>query len=231
VTPADDARAFELVRTQGLSYKTAGKMLGGDGSPVPKTTIRAAVTREAVRRAGTAKTGVPAVEPTADTGFMARVLAAGPLPDADDELDVSGLLGADKPMRGTTPLDGPVPDRLHLDGDADDEDAADLDYGKWCRARIRKIERTIAMLEAEGNVGEAQKFYRTLEKLSAGLRQHEKAERADEGVMTYTLADVEAVRADLRQKVRDTQHRGLVCAECGRKMRRAEAEGDNNESS
>lgn len=205
--PADDARAYELVRTQGLSYSAAGKRFD---PPLPKTTVRAAVTREAVRRAGVAKTGVPDIAPTADAGFMARVLAAGPLPDDDaDELAPPA----------------PQPDRSYLEDD--DEDPPDLDFGKWIRRHIHKLERHITQLQAEQNEGEAQKYSRTLAVYVAQLRQHEKAERADEGVMTFTLADVEAVRDDLRQKVRDTQHRGLVCAECGRKMRRAEAEGDD----
>ncbi len=208
MTHDDDARAFELVRKQGLSYAAAGKLFD---PPKPKTTIRAAVTREAVRRTGVAKTGVPAVEPGADAGFMARVLAAGPLPDDD----------------------APPADRLYLDDadedpHADEDPPVDFDFGTWVRKQIQKLERHIANLQAVNNEGEAQKYSRTLAVYVAQLRQHEKAERADDGVMTYTLADVEAVRADLRQKVRDVQHRGLVCAECGRKMRRAEAEGNEH---
>lgn len=211
MTPADDARAFELVRAQGLSYAAAGKMFD---PPRPKTTIRAAVTRESVRRAGTVATVVPTVEPTADAGFMARVLAAGPLPgDADEVL----------PERAAPPAD-----RLYLDDEDDGSDPPDLDFGKWIRKQIHKLERHIESLQAVNNEGEAQKYSRTLAVYVTQLRQHERAERADEGVMTFTLADVEAVRADLRQKVRDTQHRGLVCAECGRKMRRAEAEGGDD---
>jgi hypothetical protein len=211
VTPEDDARAFTLVREQGLSYSAAGKMF----KPArPKTTIRAAVTREAVRRARVAppvpETPPPAPAVAVDTGFMARVLAAGPLPtenaSADDVV--------------TT-----VPDRLHLD--TDDEPDDDLDFGVYVRKQIRKLERLTEQLEAEGNIGEAQKYSRTMAVYVAQLRQHEKTAREDDGVMTYTLADVEAVRADLRQKVRDVQHRGLVCADCGAKMRRKEAEGED----
>ena len=211
MTPADDARAFELVRVQRLSYQAAGRMLYPSGPAVPKTTIRAAVTREAVRRAGAVKTGVPSVEPAADAGFMARVLAGGPLPVDDD-----------------APPDVPPADRLFVD-DTDDGDGEDLDFGVWIRKQIRKLERHVERLQAADNEGEAQKYSRTLAVYVAQLRQHEKAERDDAGVMTYTLADVEAVRADLRQKVRDTQGRALVCAECGRKMRRAEAEGGDDE--
>lgn len=213
MTPADDARAFELVRVQGLSYKAAGRMLANGGPDVPKTTIRAAVTREAVRRARVEKTGVPAVDPGADAGFMARVLAAGPLPGEDDD----------------EPEAPPVPpaDRLFVAPPDDEDEPTDFDFGTWVRKQIQKLERHITTLQAENNEGEAQKYSRTLAVYVAQLRQHEKAERADEGVMTYTLADVEAVRADLRKKVADVQHRGLVCAECGRKMRRHEAEGED----
>jgi hypothetical protein len=224
VTPADDARAFELVRVQGLSYKAAGKLLAPDGPPVPKTTIRAAVTREAVRRARTDKTGVPEVGPTADTGFMARVLADGPLPDTGCSCNRPTVC---EPGEGCRAPATPPADRLFVAPPDDEDEPIDFDFGTWVRKHITKLERHIATLQAENNEGEAQKYSRTLAVYVAQLRQHEKAERADEGVMTYTLADVEAVRADLRKKVADVQHRGLVCAECGRKMRRGEAEGED----
>jgi hypothetical protein len=197
VTPADDARAFELVRVQGLSYSAAGKQFD---PPAPKTTVRAAVTREAVRRSGIQKTGVASVEPRADAGFMARVLAAGPLPEPETELD----------------------DDLGLTDDAGDDLAVDVET--MIRRQLKRIEAAIAT----ATDGEAQKYTRTAAALASELRKYEREKRADDGIMTFTLADVEAVRADLRQKVRDTQARGLTCAECGRKLRRAEAEGGDD---
>lgn len=205
MTPEAESRAYDLVRKQGLSYAAAGKLFD---PPLPKSSVRNAVTREAVRRARVDGPAGALRTPAVDTGFMARVLAAGPLPPDGDALDVS-----------------PTPDRLHV-APADEADAPDLDFGKWVRRQIHKLERHIASLQAINNEGEAQKYSRTLAVYVAQLRQHEKAERADAGVLTYTLADVESVRADLRKKVADVHARGLVCADCGRKMRRAEAGDD-----
>lgn len=226
MTPADEARAFELVREKRLSYAEAGKVLGAERGlgKIPKTTIRAAVTREAVRRAKVRDAGVaaraglaPLATPGADAGFMARVLDAGPLPEPDDEDDDDLDIGL------------PPADRLHVAPPSDDDegDDAELDFGKWIRKQIRRLERHVRGLQEQQMEGEAQKYSRTLAVYVSQLRQFEKQERADDGVMTYTAADVEAVRADLRKKFTDTMHRGLVCKECGSKIRRREAEGED----
>lgn len=194
MTPDDDARAYQLVRERGLSYSAAGKMFK---PAVPKTTVRAAVNREAVRRSGAASAPV-AVATTADTGFMARVLASGPLPTEDAST--------------------PDVDEVEID----DNDLT-VDVETLLRRQLKRIEIAISTA-AEG---EAQKYSRVAAALASDLRKYEREKRQDDGLLTYTLADVEAVRADLRQKVRDVQHRGLVCADCGRKMRRAEAEGED----
>lgn len=192
MSPADEARAFELVRVNGLSYAAAGKQLGG----LPKTTVRAAVTREAVRRARVDAGHAP--EPVPEAGFMAAALGGAP-----------------------------VPDRLHLapPRDEDEDDELEVDAETIIRRQIKKVANTIEELNAERMFGEAQKYTRTLAGLSHDLRQIEKAKRDDNGVMTFTLEDVAKAEAELDKMAHDIAHRGFVCAECGRKMRRAEAEG------
>lgn len=194
-------RAYELVRVNGLSYSAAGKQLGG----IPKSTIRAAVTREAVRRARVAVASSPP--------------AAPPVPSDDDF--VAGLLG--KPP---APPPAPVPDRLFVAPPAadGDDDGLDFDAETIIRRQIKKLEALINKLNAEDMVGEAQKHTRTLAGLVHDLRQIEKAKRDDSGVLTYSLEDADAAIRRLDDRARAVEDQHLVCAECGRAMRRRAAE-------
>ena len=51
--------------------------------------------------------------------------------------------------------------------------------------------------------------------------------QAPEGTFSYTLDDVAKAEADLEKMAADVAHRRFVCSECGRVMRRREADDDD----
>ena len=212
-----DAKAYELVRVQGLSLAAAGKMLGEN-----KGNVRSAVTREAVRRARVAGGHAPSAD-TGDAGFLAAVLGPGPHRVTQPPTVVVTMLDADgRDIRDTVT---PPADRLYVAPPEADDDL-ELDVGAWLQRQIKKLERHIDMLHRENNIGEAQKHTRTLAGLAAELRKYNKETRDDAGVMHYTLEDVAKAEAELDAMAADTAHRPFVCAECGRAMRRKEAAGE-----
>lgn len=192
----DAQRAYHLVRVEGHSYRTVAKMMGET-----LARVRSAVTREAVR------VGTPT--------FAQRV--AQPLhPQSVQCFDGArddGFLSA----LGIAP----PADRLHV---APPDDELDVDAETIIRRQIKKVERTINDLNNTDRVVEAQKHTRTLAQLIHDLRQIEKAKRDDAGVLTYSLADADAACSRLDARAASVADQPLVCAECGRMMRRAAAE-------
>lgn len=197
----DAARAYHLVRVEGHSYRTVAKMMGET-----LARVRSAVTREAVR------VGTPT--------FAARVAAsaAAPAPAPEDGTRDDGFLSA----LGIAP----PADRLHVAPPDDEDDELDVDAETIIRRQIKKVERTINDLNNTDRVVEAQKHTRTLAQLIHDLRQIEKAKRDDAGVLTYSLADADAAILRLDARAASVADQPLVCAECGRAMRRAGAERD-----
>lgn len=206
MSPADEATAYELVRVRGLSYVAAGKQLGG----LPKSTVRAAVNREAARR-------TPVGVSSADN---ALALAA---PGGGDAAFVAALLGPT--TQPPAPVAEPVADRLYVDDTPDEtHEVLEFDAETIIRRQIKKVEAAIDELNTERNVGEAQKYTRALAGLVHDLRQIEKTKRDDDGVLTYTLADADDAIKRLDARARSVEEQPFVCAECGRAMRRKEAE-------
>lgn len=211
MTPEQDAEAFELVRVQGVSYRDAAKRMGET-----LQRVRSAVTREAVRR------GKPS--------FAERVADAEAVLLGDAGL--LAALGVTPPAVGSWLQDAASkvnPPDHEDDGDEPEDDGdnelpIDADVETIIRYQIRRVTRSIKSLNARGADAEAQRYTRVLSTLAHELRQHDKAKRDADGVMTYTLDDVTKAEAELDKMALDVAHRPFVCAECGRVMRRAEAE-------
>jgi hypothetical protein len=201
-------RAYELVRVKGLSYSAAGKQLGG----IPKSTIRAAVTREAVRRATTAPTATPVQSDRADAGFLSALLGE-PAAVADASVERLNELAT-----GVTP----PADRLHLDAGDDEPDLGVVDIETLLVSQIRRIELAIKT----ATEGEAQKYARTAAQLASELRKYQREKRNDDGLLSYTLADADAAIQRLDDRAHAVADQHLVCAECGRRMRRKGAENE-----
>jgi hypothetical protein len=95
--------------------------------------------------------------------------------------------------------------------------------------RLREMQRRYLeraeRAEAAGDFTAAGRAGRDAATLAPVIARLERDAKTDDGTFTFTIADVQRVAADLKKKVADVQHRNFMCAECGRIMRRAEAEG------
>lgn len=213
MSPEQDAEAFVLVREQGVSLRDCAKRMGET-----LARVRSAVTREAVRR-GRPSFAERVGLTTTVNGDTLRDVAS--VPDAPTDDFLAALV---QPLHSQS-VQCP-PDAADADSAAEDEEPAlDADVETIIRYQIRRVTRAIRSLNARGADAEAQRYTRVLSAMAHELRQHDKAKRDADGVMTYTLDDVLKAETELDQMAADVAHRPFVCAECGRAMRRAEAEG------
>lgn len=159
----------------------------------------------------------PAEEPR---GFMARLaVELGAAPTGAEDADA--ILGPDSPP-ARKPSTPPAPE---LDEDAPlDELPEDADALTIVKRQIRELRRYIEAARKSGQIETVQRFTRSLVELTNALRQLERAQRRDDGLIVASKADIDAAIKEIDEKVHVIEGESLVCAECGRKMRRRKAE-------
>lgn len=168
----------------------------------------------------------------ADLLARAKALAAEGLSNRA----IARVLGTTHPtiaklLKAPAPADAATPPTPPVTADDPEPDAPPTGLPGDTLTRLREMQdryfERAARFEAAGDFTAAGRAGRDAATLAPVIARLERDAKAGDGVFTFTMADVEAIRKDFRQKVHDTQHRGLLCADCGRRLRRAEAGGDD----
>lgn len=141
-------------------------------------------------------------------GFMARVAA-------QVEAEAHGLVSPPAAVEDEDEeADGVVEDL------PEDADALTI-----VRHQIKDLRRYVEAARRAGQIETVQRFTRSLVELVNAQRQLEKAQRHDDGVIVASVAEVADAIKKIDEKVQAVAEEPLVCAECGRKMRREKAGG------
>jgi hypothetical protein len=123
----------------------------------------------------------------------------------------------------------PPPVHAVEDDEAEEDDAPeelppDADALTIVKHQIRELRRYIEAARRSGNIETVQRFTRSIVELVNAQRQLEKAQRADDGVIVASVAEIDDAIKTIDEKVQGVASEPLVCSECGRKMRRRKAD-------
>lgn len=195
-----EADAFELVRVKGRSLTDAGKALGGRS----KSTIRSWVTREATRRE------------------VAKRAAQQPKTVASSPAWIAAALGTPAPEVAAVAA-APAPPAQQPEDNEDEDPKDEPDALEIHRQSLRDITNAINEARLAGNLDLVQRFTRTTERIANGIRQLEKAQREDNGVIHVRAEDIARAREELRKKRDFVAALPRVCTNCGCEMRMRDA--------